>query len=219
MGERSLQTKGGVLWDMDGVLVDTGDYHYRAWSKVISEQGIHLTNDMFRSTFGMNNEQILGILMGDRLDARNKAEISNAKEEAFRQAIQGNAKLLPGVLKWLKRLSEWGLKQAIASSAPPANIDALVSELDIGSYFDAIVSGEDLPSKPDPAVFLEAARIIGVDPEGCVVIEDSTAGIEAAVRAGIRCVAVATTNPIEDLGLAEVTVMTLDELDDEVFAI
>ena len=202
----------GVIWDMDGVLVDTGEFHFPAWSQALSEHGIPFTRELFRTTFGMNNAGILTVFLGQVPSPEFLAEISDRKEQLFRQAVRGHAQPLPGVLAWLERLRAAGLRQAIASSAPPANIDALVDELDLRSYFAAVVSGFDLPSKPDPAVFLKTACLIGVVPECCIVVEDAVAGVEGARRAGMKCVAVTTTNPAQALKEADVIVERLDAL-------
>jgi beta-phosphoglucomutase len=112
---------------------------------------------------------------------------------------------------WLKRLKDAGFQQAIASSAPPANIDALVDELGLHFYFDVVVSGFALPGKPEPTLFHE------VPLERCIIVEDAIAGVEAAKRAGMRCVAVTTTNPAEALQAADVVVERLDILPAEPF--
>ena len=210
----------GVIWDMDGVLVDTGEFHFQAWSQALSGHGIPFTRESLRATFGMNNAGILMALLGQAPPPELLAEISDRKERLFRQAVRGRAQLLPGVLAWLERLKAAGMRQAIASSAPPANIDALVDELGLRTYFDAIVSGSDLPGKPDPAVFLEAARLIGVPPERCVVVEDAVAGVVGARRAGMKCIAVTTTNPAQALKEANrqgVIVERLDALPLDIF--
>jgi beta-phosphoglucomutase family hydrolase len=207
----------GILWDMDGVLTSTGEFHFLAWSQTLADYGIPFSRDQFTATFGMNNAQILQILLGERADRVLVAEIGDTKEERFRQAVQGNARLLPGVSEWLKRFQGWGFRQAIASSAPPANIKVLVDELGIRSFFGAVVSGADIPGKPDPTVFLNAAQRIEVRPQRCVVIEDAIAGVEAAKRAGMRCVAVTTTNPSEALARADIVVERLDLLSIQAF--
>lgn len=143
-------TRQGVLWDLDAVLVDTGEFHYQAWSGLLPEYGIPFTHESFRATFGMNNAGILATLLGHKPTPELLAEISDRKEQRFREAVQGRVQPLPGVLAWLERLKAAGLWQAIASSAPPENIDALVVELGLRAYFEAIVSGFDLPGKPDP---------------------------------------------------------------------
>ena len=211
------KAKQGVIWDMDGVLVDTGEFHFPAWSQALSEHGIPFTRELFRTVFGMNNAGILTVLLGQVPPPELLAEISDRKERLFRQAVRGHAQPLPGVLAWLERLRAAGLRQAIASSAPPANIDALVDELDLRSYFAAAVSGSDLPGKPDPAVFLKAAHLIGVPPERCVVVEDAVAGVEGARRAGMKCVAVTTTNPAHTLEAADVVVERLYTLPPDTF--
>jgi beta-phosphoglucomutase family hydrolase len=204
--------KQGVIWDMDGVLVDTGEFHFQAWSQALPEFGIPFTRELFTATFGMNNAGILEVLLGQTPTPELMAEISDRKEQLFRQAAQGRAQPLPGVLAWLERLKAAGMRQAIASSAPPANIDALVDELGLRDYFDAIASGFDLPGKPDPTLFLKVARLIGVPPERCVVVEDAVAGVEAARRAGMKCIAVTTTSPAHALNEADVIVERLDAL-------
>ena len=104
------------------------------------------------------------------------------------------------------------LKQAVASSAPQANIDALITELKIRDYFQAEAAGATLKGKPNPAVFLLAAKLLGVDPINCLVIEDSIAGVEAAKSAGCQCVAVLTTNQASDLTQADLIVKDLSYL-------
>jgi HAD superfamily hydrolase (TIGR01509 family) len=129
--------------------------------------------------------------------------------------IKGRARLLPGVDDWLEKFQECGVRQAIASSAPVENIDVLVDELAIRPYFDAIISGADLPGKPDPAVFLKAAGAVGVSPEYCVVIEDAVHGVEGALAAGMKCIAVTTTNTADSLKDADVVLTDLTALDEE----
>ena len=201
-----------VIFDMDGVLVDTGEFHFQAWSRALSEHGIPLTSEQFRATFGMNNATILAVILGQTPTPELLIKISDRKEQLFRQAVRGRVQPLPGVQVWLERLEAAGVRQAIASSAPPANIDALVDELDLRTYFDVIVSGSELPGKPDPALFLKAARLIGVLPKRCVVVEDAVVGVEAARRAGMKCVAITTTNPAHTLKGADVIVERLDAL-------
>lgn len=201
-----------AIWDMDGVLVDTGQLHYQAWVKTFAEYDIPFSETVFKKTFGMNNEGILTYLFKEPPAKSLILEISNKKETLFRAQIRGNAQLMPGVAAWLSRLKESGYTQAIASSAPQANIDALIDELKIRDYFGAIVSGFDLPGKPDPAVFLRAASQLNSPPARCVVIEDATAGIEGARRAGMKCIAVTTTNPAHALSGANIVVDRLTTL-------
>jgi len=134
------------------------------------------------------------------------------KEALFRQMIHGRVRPLPGVLSWLDFFREAGLKMAVASSAPPANIDALLGELELTIYFDAIVSAFNLPGKPDPAVFLKAARLIQVEPAACLVIEDAIAGVQAAKAGGMKCLAVTNTVSADRLHAADLVLESLEQL-------
>lgn len=211
-----MKKRRGALWDLDGVLVDTGEFHFQSWMVTLAENGISFAREQFQSTFGMNNKGILTILLGRPPEPDQLAKIGDTKEHRFRQAIRGSVMPLPGVLAWLERFGEMGIRQAIASSAPYENIEALVDELGISPFFDALVSGSGMPGKPEPDVFLHAAELIDTAPERCVVVEDAVTGVTAAKRAGMKCVAVTTTNPAEVLGQADIVVEGLDKLQPDV---
>lgn len=206
-----------VLWDLDGTLVDTKAFHYQSWKLALPEFGYPFPADRFQRTFGMNNSGVLEVFLGRPGEPEVVAAISERKETLFRELLHGNVQALPGVTDWLARLRGWGARQAVASSAPPANIDIMLGELGLAGYFDAIVSGYELPSKPDPAVFLLAAQQVGVPPSNCIVMEDATAGVAAARRAGMRCIAVASTNPPTALHEADLVVERWDQLDEAGF--
>jgi HAD superfamily hydrolase (TIGR01509 family) len=203
-------TTWGILWDLDGVLVDTGALHFQTWTQVFAELGQDFDFGMFRRTFGMKNAEILPLWLGRSMESEEIARISDLKETKFRQAARGHVEALPGVRKWLEYFRTEGYRQAVASSASEENIEALVDELAIRRYFLALVSASALPGKPDPAVFVEAARRIDVPPARCIVVEDSVAGVEAARRAGMKCIAVTTTHPAADLGAASLIVEHMD---------
>lgn len=207
-----------ALWDMDGVLVNTGELHYRSWKDAFAEVGTDFSYEHFTSTFGMNNAGILETIYGEDLTPELLEKISTRKEVSFREMVKGNAELLPGADSLLEKFNALDMKQAIASSAPPENIDVLVGELKIGRYFDALVSGADMPGKPDPSVFLQSARDLGVESRNCIVIEDAIAGVKGALRAGMKCIAVTTTNPAEALADADYVVATLELVDDHILS-
>jgi len=206
-----------VLWDLDGTLVDTKDFHHQSWALALPEFGLDFSADRFERSFGMNNNGVLEVFFGRPVEAEQAAAIGERKETLFRQLLRGHVQALPGATNWLERLRTWGARQAVASSAPPANIDVMLGELGIVGYFDAVVSGHGLPSKPDPAVFLQAAERLGVSPENCIVMEDAAAGVQAARRAGMRCIAVASTSPVEALRDADLVIERWDWLDEESF--
>src|SRR5262245_45528846 len=130
----------GVLWDLDGVITDTGELHFQSWLQTLTEHNIPFTRETFRATLGMTKRGTATRLLGHPPEPELLNEISDRKEQLFRDSVRGHAQTLPGVRDWLDHLRAAGIPQAIASSAPQANIDALVDELGLRAYFDAIVS-------------------------------------------------------------------------------
>ncbi len=205
-------TLQGVVWDMDGVLVDTGEFHYQSWLATLKDYNIPFSWELFRATFGMNNTGVLTTLLGYPPPADYLAEIAKRKEACFRQVVVGKVRPMPGVIGWLSQLQAWGFHQAVASSAPMANVETLLEQTGLKPYFDAWLSGGDLPGKPSPALFLKAAEAIGVQPANCVVMEDAVVGVQAAKNAGMRCIAVLTTNTADALNQADMITPDLDRL-------
>jgi len=197
-----------VLWDMDGVLVDTTQIHYQAWNQVLEPYHISFNFDRFIASFGMNNQAVITDLFGSPTDEFIE-HLANKKEMTFRALVPGNVVLLPGVGKWLKRFQDWGFPQAIVSSAPSENVDTIVDAMNIRGYFKALVSATGLPSKPHPAIFLKAARLVGVPPKDCLVVEDAPQGVQGARRAGMKSLAVLTTRSAEELKEASLIVQDL----------
>lgn len=199
-----------VIWDMDGVLTDTNEFHFRAWREIyrrFSDDRQPLARSRFEAVFGMRNEETIPRLFGaDYSSAASIETISLEKEFLFRELIHGRLEPLLGVLFWLTYFQDHDRRQAVASSAPKLNVDAILSELHLEPYFAAILSGEEsprLPSKPAPDIFLEAAHRLGVIPAQCLVIEDSLVGVQAAKAAGMICLAVTTTHPASELTAAD----------------
>jgi HAD superfamily hydrolase (TIGR01509 family) len=201
-----------VLWDMDGVLADTSPLHFATWEQVLTSLGIPFDRQKFHYIYGLKNHDLLPYLAGKPMDPHWIEQVAAQKELAFRQALSGQILPLPGVVNWLARFQSLGVKQAVASSAPPENVEALVDELGIRKYFAALVTPGNLPGKPDPAVFLLAANQLGAAPQHCLIIEDSIPGVEAARHANMKCIAVTTTNPPEALSGADLVVKTLAQL-------
>jgi beta-phosphoglucomutase len=206
----------GVLWDMDGTLVDSGDYHYTAWQETMAGLGRALSRDEFAATFGQRNDAILRRYIGPQVTAAQIRDIGDAKEAHYRTLVRARGIApLPGVHEWLGRLRDAGWRQAIASSGPRANAEAVIAQLGLERIFDAIVAAEDVQrGKPDPEVFLTAAAQLGVAPARCVVVEDAPTGIEAGRRGGMRTIGVLTTHPHLE---ADRVARTLAELEPDAF--
>lgn len=203
-----------IIWDMDGVLVDTKDFHYQAWRDIyqrFSGDRQALSRALFDSVFGMQNAETVVQLFGKERATPEFIDMVSARKEAlFRENIGGRTRPLPGVLSWLSYFRDRGLLQAVASSAPEPNVQVILGDLQVGAYFTVVLSGDSsgeespiLASKPAPDIFLETARRLSVPPAGCLVIEDAVVGVQAAKAAGMACLAITTTHPDSALALAE----------------
>jgi HAD superfamily hydrolase (TIGR01509 family) len=202
-----------LLWDLDGVIVDSGRYHYLAYREVLAPLGAEPAEEEFFSRlFGRRNEDIIRAVLGPGLPPGRVHEIAAAKEEAFRRLVRGNVRALPGAAELMRRAAEAGLKQAIVSSTPRANIDLILESLGLAGLPGAVVSAEDVTrGKPDPEGVLIAASRLQVEPSACLVIEDAPEGVEAARAAGMRALAVTTTRPAQRFPHAEAVVSSLEE--------
>lgn len=209
----------GIIWDLDGVIVDSAPFHFEAWREFAAARGRVYTKGDFRKTFGMRNEDILLYVFGEKLERGVLETWSDEKEERFRHLIRGSVEPLPGVMTLVRALDMVGCQQAIASSTPLENIHLILNSLTILDFFNAVISGEDVArGKPDPEAFLKAAKAISLDPERCLVIEDAAVGIEGAKKAGMKSIGVTNTVPRERLSSADLVVGSLEEVDPKIIA-
>ena len=172
--------------------MDSEESHWQSWRETMAAEGVTLSYEEFRATFGQRNDSILRLWLGADVDAARMTRIGDAKEERYRSLVRaGGVAILPGAAEWVRRLRREGWAQAVASSAPRRNIEVVLKVVGLAEQFDATVSAEDVErGKPDPQVFLLAASRVGAAPECSIVVEDAAAGIEAARRAGMRSIAV-----------------------------
>ena len=208
---------GAVLWDLDGTLVDSEEYHWRAWKETLDRAGVAITHQDFLSSFGQRNDAILARWLGENAGAGKIEQIGNDKEERYREMVRHEGLLpLPGAAEWVERLHHEGWRQAIASSAPRSNVETVLDALRLRPWFQACVSAEDVrEGKPAPDVFLTAAARLGAEPHGCVVVEDARAGIQAAQRAGMRSIGVGRN--ASELG-ADLAACRLSDLASDAFS-
>jgi HAD superfamily hydrolase (TIGR01509 family) len=204
----------GAIWDLDGTLVDTEANHYSAWRAFMQEHGRDLTHDQFRPTFGLRNDDILLHYLGFSGNVAEIAALGERKEEMFRASLERDGiTLQPGAGELIEHLQAIDARQAIASSAPPANIALMMRLLGFANVFDAIVSSEEvLHGKPAPDLFLRAVERLGLPPSRTVVLEDALAGVQAGKAAGARVIAIASTLPPERLGEADLVVRSFAEV-------
>jgi beta-phosphoglucomutase family hydrolase len=204
----------GAIFDWDGVIIDSSRHHETSWERLAREVGKPLPEGHFKAGFGRKNEFIIPQLLHWTSDEAEVKRLSLRKEALYRDVVREiGLEPLPGVCAWLQRLATAGIPCVIGSSTHRENIEVSLDVLGLRGFFSKIVTAEDVThGKPDPEVFLKAAEKIGMPPERCVVFEDAHVGIEAARSAGMRVIAVATTNPLDELGKADVAVKRLDEL-------
>jgi beta-phosphoglucomutase len=204
--------KLGVIFDMDGVLVDTGWAHRQAWYDLAAKEGLAMSDEFFHRTFGMQNAAILPMLCPG-ISKEELERLSDRKEQHYRDLMQEHLELARGAQALLTDLKSHGFRLAIGSSAPPENLDIFWNRLSLGNYFDARVTKEETTeSKPSPQTFLKAAQKLGLPPVCCAVVEDAVPGVQAAHAAGMPVVAVTTTRSREDLARADRVVDSLSEL-------
>lgn len=201
-----------LLWDLDGVILDSAEEHRLAWHEMARQANLPFTDEDFAHTFGKRNDEIFHQLW-PRVSAEEIKRLSHEKEIAYRHEIELKATYLPGAEALLKAAHEQGYKQVIASSAPRENIELIIRVLHLDRYIDGAVSGESVRhGKPAPDIFLSAAETVAIPPEQCVVLEDAVAGVEAALAAGMRCIAVSGARDLPGLKKATIEVHNLTEM-------
>jgi beta-phosphoglucomutase len=208
-----------VLFDLDGVLVSTDEYHYRSWVKIAKEEGFdffdHEFNHQFRGVARMECVEILTRASGRSFTPEQKKGIADRKNKYFAESLMSVTpkELLPGAHAALQELKRRGIKIAVASNS--RNAKPIIKQVGIGQYLDAIVDGHEIEnSKPDPEVFLLAAKSVGVDPARCVVVEDAVAGLEAARRAGMKALGIGSRErlPNADIVVPDLSRISIDQL-------
>jgi beta-phosphoglucomutase len=191
-------TDQAVIFDLDGVLIDTYRAHYESWRDAARRRGIELTEDGFARTFGRTSREIIrGIWQVPDLDEAAVQAFDDEKEKCYREIVARHMPVMPGAVELIDALREAGFRIAVGSSAPPENVDLALRSLG-PDRFDAVVNGRDVTKgKPDPEVFLLAAMRVGVEPSRSVVVEDAAPGVQAARRAGMAAVAFVSTGRSE----------------------
>jgi beta-phosphoglucomutase len=193
-----------IIFDLDGVIIDTAHYHYIAWKRLASEFNINLTpqqNELLKGVSRMRSLEIILELGNIHLEEAERERLAEKKNKWFVEYIESirPEEIFPGVRELLQSIRQQGIKVALASSSK--NAPRVIELLGIAHEFDAVVDGTMVThSKPDPEIFLLAANKLDVKPANCVVFEDAEAGVEAALAAGMKCVGVGS---VEQLGKAD----------------
>jgi beta-phosphoglucomutase family hydrolase len=189
-----LQSELALIFDMDGVIVDSNPAHREAWERFNLQYGLQTTEEMHLRMYGRRNDQIVRDYFGDHLSDEEVAARGRAKEALYREMIADRVEemLVPGLRAFLNRFRD--LPMAVASNAEPENVDFLLDRAGLRRYFQAVVDGHQVSNpKPHPDVYLLAAQLLGVPPVNCIVFEDSPSGTIAGAAAGMRVIGLRTT--------------------------
>lgn len=202
-----------VIFDMDGVIADTRDYHLQAFQELGARHGAEMTSERFQKMFGLANPRFLREMFDRPLTETEIRQFADWKEARYRELIAASITLLPGVQDLIDWLRELNRPMAVASNAPRANVEQILSTAGLRQYFQAVAAWEDVTHpKPHPEIFLVSAAKLSCPPARAWVIEDSLHGIEAALAGGIPVIGVATTHPAAELAPANVVYDDLAEL-------
>lgn len=189
----------GIVFDMDGVLVDNRDTHIEAFGIFCRRHGVALDRAALLPLFGRGNDEILPAILPPQVLASNDiTALGIEKEEIYRDLFRERLAPTRGLLPFIDTLRREGFRLAVGSSGPKENVDFVLARCGIADRFDAVVNGGMVTRcKPDPEIYLLAARLLGLPPQECLAIEDAPPGIESARRAGMRIAILATTFPRE----------------------
>ena len=189
----------GIIFDLDGTMIDNMMVHHQAWQRKLASLGMHLTIEEVMDQIHGINEEIVLRLFGDRFSEEERARISWEKEKEYRDIFADQLQLLPGLPDFLQHLKQTDIPLAIGTAAPPENVDFVLDNLNLRSFFSAVINSKDVNlGKPNPEVFLKSAENIGIPIEDCLVFEDSVVGAETALNAGCPVVVVTTTHQREE---------------------
>jgi beta-phosphoglucomutase len=196
---RSLPS--GVIFDMDGVLIDSNPFHIKKWIDLLDAHEIPYDPELLpEQILGKRNDSAFRHFFGPDITRDESRRLSEELEATFRRTFRPHAKPLPGLAPLIEECRRAGIPMAVASSAMVKNIEFVVDALGFRPYFQHLVSGDHVThAKPDPEIYLKAAQMLGLPPDECVAFEDSYVGVEAAKRAGMKCVGIASTFPPEEL--------------------
>ena len=189
-----------VIFDMDGVIIDSNPYHKISLRQFCEKYGFHLSDDeLVKQIYGRTNKEWIANLFG-KLSKEELSRYGEEKERLFREIYKNDIRALEGLPEFLADLKRINVPIAIGTSAPRSNVDFVLANTQLGEYFDVILDESDVEQgKPNPEIYLKVATRLGFEPSRCIVFEDSLSGVESARRAGAKVVGVATTHSEEEL--------------------
>jgi len=185
--------KKAFLFDLNGTMIDDMQYHIKAWHRILNELGANLSLERMKEECYGKNDELLERMFPGRFTEAEIKEMSFEKERQYQLQYKPHLALLPGLNEFLSRAKKQSIQMAIGSAAIMFNIDFVLDNLDIRSFFDIIVSADEVNiSKPDPETYLLCSTGLNADPAGCIVFEDSPKGVQSALLAGMKAVVITT---------------------------
>ncbi len=200
-------TTRGFIFDMDGTLVDNMHVHTAAWRVLLEENGVEMDDHKFLvATAGKTNREIIPEVFGE-VDSNRLTELAIRKETLYREMYLPDRRPIAGLLEFLEKTNELGIKMAVATAASYPNMEFILDGLDLRKLFKAITTATDVTvGKPNPEMFLVSAEKLSVEPENCLVFEDALGGFEAARRAGMKAIGITTVNSQDEVLACEAVV-------------
>lgn len=203
-----------VIFDMDGVMVDSNPYHKIALQQFCDQHGYHLTDDELKNNiFGRTNKDWLTSLFGETVSPEQLKVFEDEKEALFRRIYAPHLQPMKGLINFLNLLRDNRITRAVATSAPPSNVQFILEKTGTLPYFNVILDGNSVEnSKPDPEIYLKTAAAIRFLPQKCIVIEDSLSGVESALSASCKVIGITTTHNRQELSHTHKNINNFDEL-------
>jgi beta-phosphoglucomutase len=194
-----------VIFDLDGTLIDNNSYHRQTWEKYLEKIGKQISEEEFNANMnGRTNEDAIKYIFGKEVTDEESLKHTLDKEALYREIYKPFIKPIPGLIDFLEILKSKNIPVAIATSGIQPNIDFMFENIPIKKYFDVVVNSAHIKKgKPHPEIYLKAASLLNVEPANCLVFEDAAVGIKSAKAAGMKVIALATTQPKEELTEAD----------------
>lgn len=203
-----------VIFDLDGTILDNNPFHLKSWIEYLKEIGREMTEEEFNAKLnGRTNKDVVKYLYGEDLSEEEIWKHTNDKEALYRKMYKPHIEAVPGLLELLKLLHQQNIPMAIATSGIQANINFMFENVPIKQYFKKVVDSSFIThGKPNPEIFLKTAELLNIDPADCLVFEDAVVGVKAAQAAGMKTIAVLTTQTREELKIADLIIEDYREL-------
>lgn len=211
-----MNSKKAFLFDMNGTMIDDMDYHIIAWHRILNELGANISLEQMKAECYGKNDELLERMLPGKFTAEEKARMSYEKEAKYQEEYRPRLALLPGLHDFLQAAREHHIPMAIGTAAIMFNVDFALDGLHIRSFFDAIVSADDIQkSKPDPETYIKCAQALGIDAADCIVFEDSPKGVESAARAGMKSVVITTMHTAEEFATFDNVLLVIKDYHDD----